>query len=151
MLGNSQRITPDMYRLCCEQAAVLQLGLRDSAAALPELATPSLRAPGVVPHGHSASASSTAASPAESVSARCAIRKATGREPSLQLIAQDIPRTFPTLAFFHEDGPLAAPLHRILEAYACFRPDVGCVAVAPCFTVTFYCVLGRICFVSFMP
>ena len=48
-------------------------------------------------------------------------------EGSLRLIAQDLPRTFPELAFFHGDGPLAQSLQDVLEAYVCYRPDVGYV------------------------
>ena len=48
-------------------------------------------------------------------------------EGSLRLIGQDLPRTFPELAFFHGDGPLAQSLQDVLEAYVCYRPDVGYV------------------------
>jgi hypothetical protein len=105
MLGNSAHVTPDLYAICCDQASVLLTGLAQDVAGTAELAS--------------------ASTPAVPSSSHPLIQRAVGREPSLRLIAVDIPRTYPTLAFFHADGPLAAPLHRVLEAYACFRPDVG--------------------------
>lgn len=55
--------------------------------------------------------------------------KTAGRrhERSTALIPFDLPRTFPTLAFFREGGPLHDDCKRILEAYTFFRPDVGYV------------------------
>ena len=29
--------------------------------------------------------------------------------------------------FFHDGGPLQAPLYQVLESYGCYRPDVGYV------------------------
>eukprot|EP00466_Bigelowiella_natans_P005260 jgi/Bigna1/87103/estExt_fgenesh1_pg.C_160228 len=40
---------------------------------------------------------------------------------------KDIPRTFPQLKFFHKEGPLHEPLLKVLQAYVCYRPDVGYV------------------------
>mmetsp|Transcript_37366 Transcript_37366/g.81200 ORF Transcript_37366/g.81200 Transcript_37366/m.81200 type:complete len:426 (-) Transcript_37366:118-1395(-) len=48
-------------------------------------------------------------------------------EKSTALIPFDLPRTFPTLAFFREGGPLHDDCMRILEAYTFFRPDIGYV------------------------
>jgi Rab-GTPase-TBC domain len=42
-------------------------------------------------------------------------------------IERDLPRTFPTLAFFHDGGPLELSLRRILRAFACFKTDIGYV------------------------
>ena len=50
-----------------------------------------------------------------------------GREESLALIDMDIPRTFPDLAFFTPGGGLDEELRKVLEAYVCYRPDVGYV------------------------
>ncbi|CAE7476192.1 unnamed protein product [Symbiodinium sp. KB8] len=50
-----------------------------------------------------------------------------GREQSTTCIPFDLPRTFPTLAFFSEGGPLHEDCARILEAYTFFRPDIGYV------------------------
>lgn len=50
-----------------------------------------------------------------------------GREQSTECIPLDLPRTFPTLAFFSEGGPLHQDCARILEAYTFFRPDIGYV------------------------
>ena len=43
------------------------------------------------------------------------------------LIKWDLPRTFPTLGFFHDGGSIQADLERILCAYTLYRPDVGYV------------------------
>jgi hypothetical protein len=45
------------------------------------------------------------------------------------LIEWDLPRTFPTLGFFHDGGPMHTGLERILLCYACFRPEIGYVQV----------------------
>jgi len=50
-----------------------------------------------------------------------------GKEHSTECIPFDLPRTFPTLAFFCEGGPLHEDCARILEAYTFFRPDIGYV------------------------
>eukprot|EP01138_Halocafeteria_seosinensis_P016374 gb/GECG01016705.1/.p1 GENE.gb/GECG01016705.1/~~gb/GECG01016705.1/.p1 ORF type:complete len:613 (+),score=76.86 gb/GECG01016705.1/:1-1839(+) len=50
-----------------------------------------------------------------------------GREESIRLIETDLERTFPSLAFFKEGGPLHEPLRDILETFVSYRPDVGYV------------------------
>ena len=50
------------------------------------------------------------------------------RAPStILLIERDLPRTFPTLAFFHDGGPMQSALQNVLYCYTCCRPDVGYV------------------------
>lgn len=49
-----------------------------------------------------------------------------GSTPSHMLV-QDLPRTFPNLAFFCAGGPLHEDCSQILEAYTYFRPDIGYV------------------------
>mmetsp|Transcript_73546 Transcript_73546/g.148128 ORF Transcript_73546/g.148128 Transcript_73546/m.148128 type:complete len:461 (+) Transcript_73546:113-1495(+) len=46
-----------------------------------------------------------------------------GKENSLRLLEQDLPRTFPELAFLHESGAL----REVLQTFVCFRPDIGYV------------------------
>eukprot|EP01113_Clastostelium_recurvatum_P041754 TRINITY_DN6686_c0_g1_i2.p1 TRINITY_DN6686_c0_g1~~TRINITY_DN6686_c0_g1_i2.p1 ORF type:complete len:297 (+),score=73.68 TRINITY_DN6686_c0_g1_i2:541-1431(+) len=53
--------------------------------------------------------------------------QALGREGSVQLIHLDLPRTFPMLSIFQKGGPCHQNLANVLEAYACYRPDVGYV------------------------
>ena len=48
-------------------------------------------------------------------------------EDTLNLIPVDIGRTFPHLGFFQEGGPSHEDLKNILEAYVCYRPDIGYV------------------------
>lgn len=50
-----------------------------------------------------------------------------GKEGSVNLIPLDLPRTFPSLSFFRVGGPLYGQLRQVLEAYVCYRPDVGYV------------------------
>jgi len=50
-----------------------------------------------------------------------------GREDTVDLIPVDLPRTFPALSIFQENGPCHGQLRDVLEAYVCFRPDVGYV------------------------
>ncbi|KYQ91551.1 RabGAP/TBC domain-containing protein [Tieghemostelium lacteum] len=50
-----------------------------------------------------------------------------GREGSVSLIHLDLPRTFPMLSIFQQEGPLHQSLANVLEAYVCYRPDVGYV------------------------
>ena len=42
-------------------------------------------------------------------------------------IERDLPRTFPTLAFFHDGGPLELSLRRVLRAFVCFKTSIGYV------------------------
>jgi hypothetical protein len=42
-------------------------------------------------------------------------------------IERDIPRTFPTLAFFHDGGALEMSLRRVLRAFVCLKTDIGYV------------------------
>jgi len=50
-----------------------------------------------------------------------------GKEGTVTLIPLDLPRTFPALSFFAENGPYHPKLREVLEAYVCHRPDVGYV------------------------
>ena len=50
-----------------------------------------------------------------------------GKLETARLIGVDLPRTFPALAFYQEGGPNHAELHRVLDAYVCYRPDIGYV------------------------
>jgi hypothetical protein len=49
------------------------------------------------------------------------------RVNSVSLIELDLPRTFPALTIFNKDGPCHQQLLEILEAYVCYRPDIGYV------------------------
>jgi hypothetical protein len=46
---------------------------------------------------------------------------------ALSLIEWDLPRTFPTLAFFHDGGAMHTGLERVLLCFALYRPDIGYV------------------------
>ncbi|PRP83341.1 drainin [Planoprotostelium fungivorum] len=50
-----------------------------------------------------------------------------GREDTVDLIHLDLPRTFPALSIFQPDGPCHNQLKDVLEAYVCYRPDIGYV------------------------
>ncbi|KAK3851910.1 hypothetical protein Pcinc_041471 [Petrolisthes cinctipes] len=49
------------------------------------------------------------------------------QEATVDLIRLDVSRTFPHLCIFQKGGPYHDPLHNVLGAYACYRPDVGYV------------------------
>lgn len=55
-----------------------------------------------------------------------ATRKA-GMEEQPGLIELDLPRTFPKLSLFNEEGPFYQQLWDILETYSIFRPEIGYV------------------------
>eukprot|EP01083_Nonionella_stella_P032929 90150_1 len=48
-----------------------------------------------------------------------------GNESSIKYISVDLRRTFPSLSYFQDDGPLNSTLHSLLETYCFFRPDRG--------------------------
>eukprot|EP01156_Anaeramoeba_ignava_P008167 Anaeramoba_ignava/a356560_12.p1 GENE.a356560_12~~a356560_12.p1 ORF type:complete len:382 (-),score=114.37 a356560_12:33-1010(-) len=50
-----------------------------------------------------------------------------GKEDSITLISLDLPRTFPGLKLFKENGPIYGFLHDLLGAYTRYRPDLGYV------------------------
>ena len=50
-----------------------------------------------------------------------------GREDTVKLIEMDLARTFPQLGLFQPSGPLHEPLKDVLQAYVCYRPDIGYV------------------------
>ncbi len=50
---------------------------------------------------------------------------ALGREGTVALVHLDLPRTFPALSIFQAGGPCHGQLAQVLEAYVCYRPDVG--------------------------
>jgi len=52
---------------------------------------------------------------------------ALGREGTVALVHLDLPRTFPALSIFQLGGPCHEQLAAVLEAYVCYRPDVGYV------------------------
>jgi len=52
---------------------------------------------------------------------------ALGREGTVALVHLDLPRTFPALSIFQTGGPCHGQLASVLEAYVCYRPDVGYV------------------------
>lgn len=55
------------------------------------------------------------------------VMEGVGKLETASLIGVDLPRTFPALAFYQEGGPNHAELHRVLDAYVCYRPDIGYV------------------------
>ena len=48
-----------------------------------------------------------------------------GKESSLRKIEVDLQRTFPSLCLFQRGCRLHDKLFRVLEAFACFRPELG--------------------------
>lgn len=54
---------------------------------------------------------------------------ARNKTSTMYLIQWDLPRTFPTLGFFHDGGPMHTSLNNVLQAYSCYRKDIGYVQV----------------------
>ena len=137
LIGNTLQVTPELFTIFKQHAATNRalvqrerdLLLREMKANRAEAAAGEQAAPTV-----EASAADEAASPLTSPAAASSpplgdapAAALHGKEGTLGLIQLDIPRTFPELAFFAEGGPLHEPLRDVLEAYTCFRPDVGYV------------------------
>tara|TARA_R110002050_G_scaffold239261_1_gene375392 strand:- start:258 stop:569 length:312 start_codon:yes stop_codon:yes gene_type:complete len=55
--------------------------------------------------------------------------EALGREGTMGLIPVDLHRTFPWLNIFQKGGPYYDYLRDVLEAFVCYRPDIGYVQV----------------------
>eukprot|EP00871_Galdieria_phlegrea_P000646 jgi/Galph1/1582/GphlegSOOS_G255.1 len=98
----SVRVTPELYRILCEQASRSRKDFE--------------KLDGVIENadGDVGGTGGT-------------VEQLYSRERSAQKsINLDLPRTFPELAFFHvESCPLQSQLRELLEAYVCFRPDIG--------------------------
>lgn len=99
-IGNILRITPDLFRIKvakAEEARRVNEARARDMVVLREIARPGQ------------------------------FEQDPSRESTIACIPLDLPRTFPTLAFFQEDGPLYNDCRTILEAYTFYRPDIGYV------------------------
>ncbi|KAI9223957.1 rab-GTPase-TBC domain-containing protein [Blastocladiella britannica] len=114
-LGNLLHVTDDVYRVCGARAAEALTSRRMRASA----------------NGSDSSSSTAAATTARPTTSNgtAAEMVLVGREDTLVVIRDDIARTFPSLAMFQPEsnGPLAAPLAAVLEAFAVYRADIGYV------------------------
>jgi len=152
LIGNTLQVTPELFHIFKQHASTnralvlreRELLLREMRANREEAAAAAQE--GAAGEGTSAAEGDTTKDGAASSAARGALEESGGapspvtppladapaaalhgKEGTLGLIQLDIPRTFPELAFFAEGGPLHDPLRDVLEAYTCFRPDVGYV------------------------
>jgi hypothetical protein len=103
LIGNDLRITPELYAIFAAQSGEIWRRLAAEAEAVE-------------------ANSSSEPRQAKSVAAG-------SKEGSMALLVQDLPRTFPQLAFFHEradgKGEMAESFCELLRTYVCYRPDVG--------------------------
>eukprot|EP01112_Ceratiomyxa_fruticulosa_P017024 TRINITY_DN5237_c0_g2_i1.p1 TRINITY_DN5237_c0_g2~~TRINITY_DN5237_c0_g2_i1.p1 ORF type:complete len:510 (-),score=76.20 TRINITY_DN5237_c0_g2_i1:36-1565(-) len=60
-----------------------------------------------------------------------------GKESSVQLIHLDLPANFPAIDLYNKKGPMHQSLVDVLEAYVCYRPDVGFVPEMSYLAATF--------------
>lgn len=104
--GNDLHVTRDLFDIFRKRAA--------DAKAASLAADAALRAD----DSSTSSTTTTAAAPAAQL---------VGREDSIVLIDTDLARTFPVLSFFQPGGPMYDTLRDVLEAYVCYRPDIGYV------------------------
>ena len=65
------------------------------------------------------------ADPTAATIAAVAAALSVGAESTVSALIQDVPRTFPELAFFSRGSPYRRQLVRILLAYSAYRPDHG--------------------------
>lgn len=107
-LGNDLNITQELFSICLERA----------------------RAALSIQKAKHYSAHNAAAQTAEQV--HNPYLRALGKEDTVELISTDLTRTFPSLGFFQTGGPYYEPLRNVLEAYVCYRPDIGYVQVCLC-------------------
>jgi hypothetical protein len=99
MIGNHLQITPELYQITAERArATSQSQLAKAKARL-----------------------IAACEGDDEVADRASI--SLGKEASILLLEQDLPRTFPEFAFFHDTGTL----REVLQTFVVFRPDIGYV------------------------
>jgi len=139
IIGNPLKVTPELYSILCEQA---KKSRKDFEKLTSEIA---------VADGDVGGSGGT-------------VEQLYSRERSAQKsINLDLPRTFPELTFFHvESSPLQGQLRELLEAYVCFRPDIGytqgmsylaaglLLYMDPCDAFISFCnLLHRSCFLSF--
>lgn len=126
LVENRLEVTPELYSIFLTHALNLRAGRRAGF----ERRTDAARAAAGgedAPAASAGAATAGDASPGEDAAAvEVGMRGTLGKEGSMRLIAADLPRTFPDLAFFH-DGPMAKALREVLDAFVCFRPDVGYV------------------------
>lgn len=102
VIGNELKVTPELYAILCEQADKSRRDFEKLSIAFADA------------DGDVGGSGGT-------------VEQLYSRERSAQKsIHLDLPRTFPELGFFHaESSPLQAQLRELLEAYVCFRPDIG--------------------------
>lgn len=110
-----------------------------AAAAAADLATNTSPSPSSDDDASSAAASPAAAAAADSPAPALPSFDSAGStllwddeslscQSSFLVLRKDIPRTFADLAFFHSpESEYAQALRAVLEAYACYRPDLGFV------------------------
>lgn len=113
--GNDLRITADLFDILRQQARarILANGLLCSCCG-------DATRPGA--HGTGSPRASRALAAAAGAST------GGGHEPSgLHVVHLDAARTFPQLRVFQATGPMHEPLCAVLEAFACYRPDIGYV------------------------
>ncbi|KJE92173.1 RabGAP/TBC domain-containing protein, variant [Capsaspora owczarzaki ATCC 30864] len=109
--GNDLHITPDLYHIFLTHA-------RNK-----------LRATNDEEGGWEVNEDATAAAAAATAngSGSAILHNSLSREQSVHLISLDVSRTFPHLCIFQKGGPYYDSLRSVLEAYVCYRPDVGYV------------------------
>ncbi|KAJ3365699.1 hypothetical protein GGF31_008453 [Allomyces arbusculus] len=127
-VGNPLHVSPDVYELCKRRAADALTSHRMQRAALDaalvEAVAKRTRAPSL---SSGESSAATLSGHGETAPPQLPM-VFQGRKDTLDLIANDISRTFPALGVFQQpNGPLAEPLASVLEAFAVYRADMGYV------------------------
>ena len=111
-VGNDLNITEELFSICLERArAALSIQKAKHSRHSPSSSSSSISSAGSSPTGEPANM----------------YLRALGKEDTVELITTDLTRTFPSLGFFQVGGPFYEPLRNVLEAYVCYRPDIGYV------------------------
>mmetsp|Transcript_5492 Transcript_5492/g.7250 ORF Transcript_5492/g.7250 Transcript_5492/m.7250 type:complete len:373 (-) Transcript_5492:1831-2949(-) len=117
LIGNDLRITTDLYGVLAEKVEEI----RSKNGNTIEIEKDELANEMV----ESLATTCTSEQATFNLPAHTKVLSLSKREVFLEQISQDLPRTFPHLAFFHKGGPCEVQLRRVLESYALFRPNMG--------------------------
>jgi hypothetical protein len=118
-IGNTLHVTKDLFAIMIKQAQTRLLFQQQQLLLQQQLAQMSVQSPS---NGNS---EATAALPPIRTSPTK--QDDFGKGKTAELIPLDLPRTFPALQFFQPGGPSHQYLKNVLDAYVCYRPDIGYV------------------------
>lgn len=141
-IGNALRITPELFEICTQKAVEVRtldglIGTRPKGSQRRTCRVPTAATSSTASSSEASSCEQfppPATEAEEDATVRASLAELVrnrelvcNREASIDCILPDVPRTFPSLHVFQTSGPLYGPCQRLLEAWVCYRPDVGYV------------------------